>query len=196
MSNLQIICIACILPLICTIILVPSATSKESMMKLTTDNISSNAASGTAQTAWSSTVEADMLRDTLTFQFGKVSELLLARTFRNADSAAQYSAWLQSCAQPLEDADVTLELLSAEHSSGGELTIVARSQSDEFICYLRHPEFNGTLSLAFSAIERQTIGVHLITFNGKPMSASKWLQGLSRALKTQYQRDRAPALLN
>lgn len=125
--------------------------------------------------------DAELLRDTVAFHLGMVGTLLLEQTFAHADAAARYYRWLRDVRDddPSEDRH---ELAHAGLGAEGSLQLVARPRVDEFLGHLEHPHFSALLSLAYSVAEREIIGIHLVSFSGKPMLATRWLRGLRRAL--------------
>jgi hypothetical protein len=142
--------------------------------------------------------ESDLLRDTLAFHIAQAGNLLLQQTFSNAGTVSRYFGWLDDLDEDTDDEsdEAELELARAGLGPDGSLKLVARPRVDEFLGYLNHPEFAAVVSLAYSVAEREIIGIHLVGFNGKPMLATRWLQGLQRALTRQAVGANIPAYIN
>ncbi len=131
--------------------------------------------------------DSDLLRDTLAFHIGQVSNLLLQQSFSSAGAVSRYFAWLDDQGEEAnEDEGPHHELARAGMGQDGFFEVVARPRIDEFFGHLSHPEFSAVVSLAYSVAERDVIGIHLVGFSGKPVLATRWLQGLRRALTRQY----------
>lgn len=127
--------------------------------------------------------DSSLLRDTLAVHIGQVGDLLLQRTFACSSTVRSYFAWLESVAdEPIRGDESQHELARAGLGHEGSLKLVARPRVDEFLAYLEHPDFAAIISLAFAVSDRELIGLHVVGFDGKPMLATRWLQGLKRAL--------------
>lgn len=140
--------------------------------------------------------DSDLLRDTLAFHFGLVGNLILQQTFSHAGTVSQYFEWLDDLSDDDDSDEAQYELARAGLGPNGSLRLVARPRVDEFLGYLNHSEFSAVVSLAYSVSEREIIGIHLVGFNGKPMLATRWLQGLRRALTRHTAGGNAPAFIN
>jgi hypothetical protein len=142
--------------------------------------------------------DSDLLRDTLSFHFGQVGHQLLQQTFANAATVSRYFGWLDDLDEEEDDEsdEAQYELARAGLGPDGSFKLVARQRVDEFLGYLNHPEFSAVVSLAYSVAEREVIGIHLVGFNGKAVLATRWLQGLRRALKRQTAGGNPPAFIN
>lgn len=139
--------------------------------------------------------ESDLLRDTVVFHIGSVADALLVQTFAEADSVSGYFAWLDEEPSDDDDDEAQREMASAGLGPEGSLKLVARPRVDEFLGYLSHPEFTAVVSLAFSVADRELMGIHLVSFSGKPVLAMRWLRALRRAL-THRQTARSSTLIN
>jgi hypothetical protein len=127
--------------------------------------------------------DVSLLRDTIAVHIGQVGELLLQQTFASPATVSRYFAWLERLERPRAGGDESqYELASAGVGPHGSLKLVARPRVDEFLGYLEHPDFIAIVSLAFSATQRELIGLHVVGFDGKPIHATRWLQVLKRAL--------------
>lgn len=142
-------------------------------------------------------VDSDLLRDTLAFHVGQVGHQLLQQTFANATTVSRYFGWLDDLDEKDDECDeAQYELARAGLGPDGSFKLVARQRVDEFLGYVNHPEFSAVVSLAYSVAEREVIGIHLVGFNGKAVLATRWLQGLRRALTRQTAGGNAPAFIN
>ncbi len=137
--------------------------------------------------------DVDMLRDTLAYRFGALAQQLLERTLGKSDTMHRYQSWLTE-AQPGnddcdDDSEARLELACAGFKTGGQARIEARPASNEFFLRLTHPSFSATLSVAFSVAAMDTIGVHLVNFDGHPIGALQWVRALCAAITRPAARD-------
>lgn len=139
--------------------------------------------------------ESDLLRDTVSFHIGSVGDVLLVQTFADAGSVSRYFAWLDEESSDDDDDEAQREMASAGLGPEGSLKLVARPRVDEFLGYLNHPEFTAVVSLAFSVADKELMGIHLVSFSGKPVLAMRWLRALRRAL-THRHTARSSTLVN
>jgi hypothetical protein len=131
--------------------------------------------------------DSELLRDTLAFHIGLVSNLLLQQSFSTAGTISRYFAWLDGLGEEHDEEEGPHhELARAGLGPDGSFQVVARPRIDEFFGHLSHPDFSAVVSLAYSVVEREVIGIHLVGFSGKPVLATRWLQGLRRALTRQH----------
>lgn len=140
--------------------------------------------------------DSDLLRDTLALHIGLVVRLLLRQTFADAGTVSRYFAWLDALSEDTDEDEGQYELARAGLGPDGALKLVARPRADEFMGHLTHPEFSAVASLAYSVAEHDIIGIHLVGFDGKPMLATRWLQGLRRALERHTNGANTPSLIN
>jgi hypothetical protein len=141
-------------------------------------------------------IDVDMLRDTLAFRFGALAQQLLARTLSEPETMHRYKAWLTQaqpdCVDCDDDSEERLELACAGFKAGGQARVEARPAANEFFLRLTHPSFSATLSVAFSVAALDTLGVHLVNFDGQPIEALHWVRALCAAIT----RPTEPDLLN
>lgn len=141
--------------------------------------------------------DSELLRDTLAFHIGLVSNLLLQQSFSHAGTVSRYFEWLADQGEQDDEGEgAHHDLARAGLGADGSLEVVARPRVDEFFGHLSHPDFSAVVSLAYSVADREVIGIHLLGFTGKPVLATRWLQGLGRALTRQTGGVDAPTFLN
>jgi hypothetical protein len=123
--------------------------------------------------------EHPMLRDTLVLELGKTAEAILRRAFSEAEVRERYAEWLE-LGRTERDRGRQLIVAGIERA---EVRLFARSEKDEFLLRVQHPNFRALVPMGYDADTEEFVGLVLAEFQGSMPLAIHFARSLTKSIE-------------